>query len=151
MKRLFYCSVLALFALTSCKDNIASKINADNVKSAKERDYKIDNEAAALVFEKTVYDFGTVPEGEVVETTFQFKNTGKSNLIITNAESTCGCTVPEWPKEPIPVNGTGIIKVKFNTTGKPNLQSKVVTLTTNTKNGKETVEVKGTVTPKSNS
>ncbi|MCK0132238.1 DUF1573 domain-containing protein [Flavobacteriaceae bacterium F08102] len=151
MKRLVYVSVIALISLSSCKDNIASKINAENVQSAKERDFKINNEAAALTFENTVYDFGTVNEGDIVETTFKFKNTGKSNLIITNATSTCGCTVPEWPKEPIPVNGTGMIKVKFNTSGKPNTQRKVVTLTTNTKNGKETVEVKGTVTPKSNS
>ncbi|MGB5364175.1 MAG: DUF1573 domain-containing protein, partial [Aureibaculum sp.] len=60
----------------------------------------------------------------------------------------CGCTVPEWPKEPIAAGESGQIKVKFNSQGKPNKQSKTITLTTNTSNGKETVLVKAEVTPK---
>ena len=151
MKRLVYILIVQLLVLSSCKENLVSKIKADNVKSAKERDYKINKEASAITFSKPVYDFGSVEEGDIVETTFEFQNTGKSELIISNATSTCGCTVPEWPKEPIAVGGTGYIKVKFDTAGKPNLQSKVVTLNTNTKSGKETVEVKGTVNPKTTS
>ena len=104
--------------------------------------------AAAMTFSKTEHDFGTINEGDIVETTFNFKNTGKSELIITKAVGSCGCTVPEWPKEPIAVGGEGTIKVKFNSRGKPNNQRKTVTLTTNTAQGKETVVIKAQVTPK---
>lgn len=139
---------LVVFTLFSCKDNATSKIKKENLEIAKERDYKMTEGASVISFSKTEHDFGTINEGDKVETTFDFKNTGKSALIITNARSTCGCTIPEYPKEPIPVGGTGSITVKFNSAGKPNQQNKVVTLTTNTASGKETVVIKANVTPK---
>ncbi|MDY7395530.1 DUF1573 domain-containing protein [Aureibaculum sp. 2210JD6-5] len=141
-------TVLAVFSLISCKENTTSKIKQENLEIAKQRDYKMTEGASEITFSKTEYDFGTINEGDVVETTFDFKNTGKSALIISNATSTCGCTVPDYPKEPIPVGGTGSIKVKFDSSGKPNQQNKVVTLTTNTSKGKETVVIKANVTPK---
>lgn len=143
-----FLALLVVFTLFSCKENISSKIKKENLEVAKKRDYKMSEGASALTFSKTEYDFGTINEGDKVETTFSFKNTGKSALIISNATSTCGCTIPEYPKEPIPVGGTGSILVKFNSTGKPNKQNKVVTLTTNTAKGKETVVIKANVTPK---
>ncbi|MDJ0646108.1 MAG: DUF1573 domain-containing protein [Flavobacteriaceae bacterium] len=141
---------LALMALSvlSCKENVAAKIKKENLQVAKERDYKMGDGAAVITFDKKEHDFGTINEGDVVETTFSFKNTGKSELIITNATAPCGCTVPSWPKEPIAVGETGEILVKFNSNGKPNKQSKTVTLTTNTAAGKEQVVIKAEVTPK---
>ncbi|MET2985027.1 DUF1573 domain-containing protein [Aureibaculum conchae] len=143
-----FLAFLLVFALFSCKENTTSKIKKENLEIAKKRDYKMTEGASALTFSKTEYDFGTINEGDIVETTFDFKNTGKSALIISNAASTCGCTIPDYPKEPIPVGGTGSITVKFNSSGKPNKQNKVVTLTTNTAKGKETVVIKANVTPK---
>ena len=140
--------ILAVFSMISCKENVTSKIKKENLEIAKQRDFKMTEGASAVTFSKTEYDFGTINEGDVVETTFDFKNTGKSALIISNATSTCGCTVPEYPKEPIPVGGTGSILVKFNSSGKPNQQNKVVTLTTNTAKGKEMVVIKANVIPK---
>jgi len=148
MKQLLALTILVTFSLISCKENVASKINKENLEVAKERDYKLNQGAAAITFSKTEHDFGVINEGDIVETTFNFKNTGKSELIITNAVGSCGCTVPEWPKEPIAAGESGQIKVKFNSQGKPNKQSKTITLTTNTANGKETVLVKAEVTPK---
>ncbi|MDH5412782.1 MAG: DUF1573 domain-containing protein [Flavobacteriaceae bacterium] len=148
MKQLLALTILVTFSLISCKENVASKINKENLEVAKERDYKLNQGAAAITFSNTEHDFGVINEGDIVETTFSFKNTGKSELIITNAVGSCGCTVPEWPKEPIAVGESGQIKVKFNSQGKPNKQSKTITLTTNTANGKETVLVKAEVTPK---
>ena len=139
---------LTIFSLVACKENVTKKINKDNLEVAKQRDYKINDAAAAITFSKTEHDFGTINEGDVVETIFNFTNSGKSELIITNASATCGCTVPEWPREPIPVGGSGKIKVKFNSSGKPNKQSKTVSLTTNTPQGKETVVIKAQVIPK---
>jgi len=138
----------AFISLTSCKENVAGKINQENLEIAKARDYKLNAGAAALVFDRAEHDFGTIVQGDVVETTFSFKNTGKTDLIITNATSTCGCTIPEWPKQPIAVGESGEIKVKFNSAGKLNKVTKTITLTTNTQTGKESVVIKTEIKPK---
>ena len=101
-----------------------------------------------MEFDKLEHDFGVINEGDVVETIFSFKNTGKSALIITNASSSCGCTIPNYPMQPIAPGDSGEITVKFNSSGKPNMQTKTVTLVTNTPNGRENVVIKAEVTPK---
>ncbi len=101
--------------------------------------------AASFEFQQGEYDFGTVKEGTVVEHTFKFKNVGDAPLIIQNASATCGCTVPSYSKEPIPVGGTGEIQVKFDSSNKTGAQNKVVTITANTKNPTTTVRIKGNV------
>jgi len=141
-------SLLMCVSLISCKENIASKINKENLEVAKVRDYKFSEGAPEITFEKTEHDFGVINEGDIVETVFSFINTGKSELIITKAIGSCGCTIPEWPRQPIAVGESAEIKVKFNTRGKPNKQSKSITLTTNTAKGKEVVVIKAQVTPK---
>lgn len=136
--------------LTSCKDatNITAKIKKENLVNAKSRDSEIKKGAASISFDKKEYDFGTVNEGDVVETSYLVTNSGKTDLVITNAQASCGCTVPVWPKNPIKPGATGEIKVKFNTSGKPNRQQKTITLTTNTESGREVLTLKGSVTPK---
>lgn len=94
------------------------------------------------------HDFGTINEGEVVEHTYSFKNTGESPLIIQNAQGSCGCTVPDWSKEPIPVGGTGFVKAKFDSNGKPNAQNKTVTVTANTWPKQTVLRFKAMVMPK---
>jgi hypothetical protein len=148
MKNIIIGLVLVAFSITSCKENVANKINKDNLDIAKQRDYKLNEGASVMTFSNTEHDFGNINEGDVVETIFKFTNSGKSELIITKAVGSCGCTVPEWPKQPISVGGTGEIKVKFNSLGKPNNQRKTITLTTNTAQGKEVVVIKAQVTPK---
>jgi hypothetical protein len=69
---------------------------------------------AIITFEKNIHNFGTITQGEVLEYAFIFKNTGNQDLIIADATASCGCTVPEYPKEPIGPGGEGRIKVKFN-------------------------------------
>ena len=151
MKRIS--TLLASFLLAtmfvSCgQDNAASKVKQENVLQAEQRDTDISKGAPAISFDKNNYDFGTVSEGEIVETSFVLTNTGKSDLVITDAKATCGCTVPTWPKEAIAPGASAEVTVKFNTSGKPNKQSKTVTLTTNTAKGIETVKISGMVTPK---
>ena len=149
MKKIIILAGLCAFvSFTSCKENVASKINKSNLEVANERDYKMNEGAAGLTFDRVNHDFGVITQGDVVETIFTFTNTGKSELIITNATSTCGCTIPEWPKEPIPVGGEGEIKVKFNSAAKLNKVTKTVTLTTNTPSGKESVVIKTEIKPK---
>lgn len=86
----------------------------------------------SFAFKEESFDFGTIQEGDVVDHTFAFTNTGNAPLIISSATASCGCTVPVWPKEPIPVGGTGEIKVQFNSRNKPGIQNKTVTITANT-------------------
>ena len=128
--------LLALAALTfaSCQQN--SKKEADStVTMAGANDASAANvvagDAAVIRFETPNYSFGTVTQGEKVSYSYKFKNDGKSPLIITNAEASCGCTVPEVPKEPIKPGEDGEIKVVFNSEGKVGLQDKVVTVTSN--------------------
>ncbi len=85
-----------------------------------------------IKFENEVHDFGKVNEGEILTYYFQFKNEGKSDLVISNARATCGCTVPQWPKEPIKPGDKGIIEVSFNTNGKSGINTKLITIFANT-------------------
>ncbi len=146
MKKIITLMVLSLLVF-SCKENATNKINKEKLSVAKERDNQIKVGTPRIKFDKTEHDFGTIKEGDIVETIFKFKNTGKSELIITSAKGNCGCTVPEWPKEPIMPGESGQIKVKFNSSRKPNLQQKQVTLITNTSDGKEIIKIKAMVTP----
>jgi hypothetical protein len=100
---------------------------------------------AMMVFEQPEYNFGEVKQGAIVEHAFKFKNTGRVPLLISDARSTCGCTVPEWPKEAIPVGGEGVINSKFNTEGKLHGQTKVITITANTYPTETKIQVTGTV------
>jgi hypothetical protein len=85
-----------------------------------------------MKFEEFEYNFGTIKQGESVTHIFKFKNDGKEPLIINTAVGSCGCTVPEYPKEPIRPNGAGEVKVTFNSAGKSGPQDKTVTITYDT-------------------
>lgn len=86
----------------------------------------------SVKFDKTLHDFGNIKQGDSVECVFKVTNTGDEPLVIENAQGSCGCTVPDYPKEPIPAGETREIKVKFNSAGKKDKQSKTVTITANT-------------------
>lgn len=111
---------------------------------------KVNDNTLKPVFsiENIEYDFGTVNEGEIVNHTFVFRNTGKSPLVIDKATASCGCTVPQWPKDPIGVGETGEIKVRFDTKGKPNQQIKTISITANTEPTLTRLRIRGFVTPK---
>ena len=96
-------------------------------------------------FVEEVVNFGTIAQGEIVSTTFKFRNVGKSNLIISSAQGSCGCTVPEWPKEPIKPGEDGVISVTFNSNGKQGLQNKTITLVANTTPNTKVLAIKGEV------
>ena len=84
-----------------------------------------------LDFEKMKHDFGDIKQGETSSYNFVFTNTGEADLLISNAKGSCGCTVPEWPKKPIPPGRKGEIQVTFNSNGRQGKQQKTVTLVTN--------------------
>ena len=103
---------------------------------------------AAFAFENMDHDFGTMKEGDVVKYTYKFKNTGDAPLIIQNVQGSCGCTTPEWTKDPVPVGGEGFITAQFNSAGKSNLQNKTVTITANTWPETTTLKFTAMVEPK---
>lgn len=149
MKRIV--SVLSAMALVmisaSCKDKAANKINSDNVEVASNRD-EVQKNLPVMTFEKSEHDFGTIEAGAAQETVFKFTNTGNAPLIITDAKSSCGCTVPDYPKNtPIAPGDTGELLVKFNGSGQ-NQITKTVTVTANTEKGTELLRIKAFINPK---
>jgi hypothetical protein len=101
-----------------------------------------------LEFEKVDHDFGTIGEGKKVSYTYKLKNTGQAPLIIQSAQPSCGCTVPKWSQEPIPVGGTGFVTAEFDTNGKQGVNNKTITVTANTWPKTTTLRFKALVTPK---
>ncbi|MEY4703711.1 MAG: hypothetical protein RIR96_1608 [Bacteroidota bacterium] len=97
----------------------------------------------------SVFDFGTIKEGDVVSFSYRFKNTGDKPLEVTNVMASCGCTVPEKPEEPIEPGQIGFIKVKFNSDRKPGEAHKTVTVESNANPEFPTLLLKGTVVGKS--
>lgn len=85
-----------------------------------------------ITFDETSHDFGKINEGQVAEHTFKFKNSGNLPLVVTNATASCGCTIPEWTKDPIQPGGEGKILVKYNSSGKEGQIEKTVTVSANT-------------------
>ena len=122
---------------TSVVDNPATAENKEGVDA--------DVEVAEFTFEKEVHDFGTIVQGEKVAYSFKFKNTGKADLIITSAKGSCGCTVPEYPVEPIAPGAEGVIDVVFNSDGKSGQQNKKVTIVANTVPNTKVLAINGTV------
>jgi len=148
MKNPILLSLMTIIILFSC-NNATDKIdqNNTNTKTAEPTTNKesnnsinaqiIDDNAGGAAFEFTneggkVWDFGTIQQGDTPEFSFTFKNTGNEPMIISNAKGSCGCTVPQWPKEPIAPGATGEISVQFSAKGKKGSQNKTVTLTANT-------------------
>ena len=91
------------------------------------------------------FDFGVIQQGESVTHDFALKNIGDANLIISTAKGSCGCTVPEWPKEPIAKGEEAIIKITFNSAGKSGKQNKRVTLVTNAIPNTKVITINGNV------
>src|SRR5436190_7164183 len=97
---------------------------------AKPAEKKVDG--PVLTWEKKTHDFGDIYQGDKVEHTFYFTNTGNEPLIITNVQVSCGCTTPKgWPRDPIPPGGKGEVSIAFNSAGKMGKQNKPVTIISN--------------------
>jgi len=109
---------------------------------------QVDPKAGKFKFEEETHDFGEVPEGPLAETDFEFKNTGKSPIIITEAHGSCGCTVPTWPHDPILPKHKGIIHVTYNTNGRVGMINKDVYITSNAQQSPMKLHITGTVKPK---
>jgi hypothetical protein len=101
-----------------------------------------------IKFESDTHDFGNIVEGEKVSFAYKFRNTGKAPLVIRSAQGSCGCTVPEYPKDPVPPGGSGVINVTFNSEGNEGHQEKTVTIISNTMPNTYTIYLTGDVAKK---
>ncbi|MFD2244664.1 DUF1573 domain-containing protein [Pontibacter ruber] len=90
---------------------------------------------AAITFEEKEFNFGDITQGDVVEHTFKFTNTGNQPLVIERVDVTCGCTTPAWTKEPVMPGKTGFVTAKFNSAGKLGQQKKSITVHSNAADG----------------
>lgn len=172
-KTVFALSIIALMFVSCKKEDALSKVdpNSQDVQMNAINNPKneiIANEQAAanvaaasnvtpppadgkypqMNFAKKEHDFGTIKEGDKVETSFTFVNNGEAPLTITSASGSCGCTVPDYPKDPIKPGESRKMKVSFDSTGKPGMQQKSVNITCNTEKGSEVLTIKANVTPK---
>jgi hypothetical protein len=103
--------------------------------------------APEISFDKVVHDYGTIVQGADGTCEFKFTNTGKEPLILSKPQSSCGCTVPTWPQEPILPGKSDVIKVTYNTNNVGPI-NKTVTVSSNAKTSRVVLSIKGTVNPK---
>jgi hypothetical protein len=144
MKKIVFVSSLLAFLITtqSCRRKGDEVLRNGGLTSEMLRD------TSSVEFPEIEFNFDTIQQGEKVEHTFLLKNIGEKNLFIANAFGSCGCTVPEYPKEPIPPGKTAQVKVTFNSAGKEGTQNKTITLVMNTTKRNEVLYMKGFVKTK---
>ncbi|OON70864.1 DUF1573 domain-containing protein [Hymenobacter sp. CRA2] len=165
MKRTLFSALLAagLLSMGACNQQKTevgeSGMNAAATQAADAANPTVDNpnvtaetaapnpNAPVMTFAEAEYNFGDIKPGDVVKHTFAFTNTGKSPLLIDNAQASCGCTVPVWPKDPIAPGQKGNIEVQFDSHGKSGMQNKTVTIMANTQPSTTVVTIKGNILP----
>ena len=135
-KVLFTLSISLLMSFVSFAQNAAAQPDANP-------------NAPVITFEKTTHDYGTIAKGGDGTCEFKFKNTGVEPLILSNVTSSCGCTVPEWPREPILKGKSASIKVKYNT-DRIGPINKTITVVSNGKVSSIQLRIVGSVVDNSN-
>ncbi|MEZ4722795.1 MAG: DUF1573 domain-containing protein [Flavobacteriales bacterium] len=136
-----------MIALASCGEQKAAEESGAEGTEAATTEVTPDNVEAltTMVFEEEAFDFGSITQGEKVDHTFKFKNTGENDLVIVSAKGSCGCTIPKWPKEPIAPGAEGEMFVVFNSDGKSGKQHKKVSVIANTEPATTVVALRGEV------
>ena len=147
MKSIKLSLIIALaIGLVSCANESSDTVNADVVNNSLTASEGGEVSVAPVMeFEKEIFDFGTIAQGEKVNFIYKFTNTGDADLIISSAKGSCGCTVPDWPKQPIAPGEVSEIKVVFNSDGKSGNQHKDVSINANTQPALNKIAFKGIV------
>jgi len=135
-----------LFIMLGCNSGGKNSISSSDINNPNTASGNGDlSQLPQFQFVTEEHDFGKLGQGEKVSYTFKFKNIGKSNLIISDAKASCGCTVADYPKIPVkPGDESGIV-VTFNTEGKKGIQNKTVTLVANTQPNTKVLTIKAEI------
>lgn len=115
---------------------------------AQEKTDKETQSGPVMTFAEESHDFGDIHQGDKVQYTFNFENTGNEPLIISNVQVTCGCTASEWPRDPIAPGAKSSLTISFNSAGKMGHQNKVITIVSNANNPRNRVTIVTNVLPK---
>ena len=132
--------------LTACSRQTEIKTNIVENSATLQNPEEL-NRLAKFKFEETEVDFGSINEGEIVEHTFKFINVGNEDLIITNVQTSCGCTASNWPRNAISPGETSELLVSFNSQGKKGLNTKEITVIGNTRPTQTILIIKANVNP----
>ncbi|HBB93610.1 MAG: hypothetical protein A2X22_05325 [Bacteroidetes bacterium GWF2_49_14] len=148
IKYIFLILTVVVFLLPGCKgksdsDKSVSPSLVTNPVTASGKKSK--TELPVMEFEQSKHDFGLVVQGEKLSYNFKFTNTGGTDLIISQASSTCGCTVPTYSKEPVKPGGHGSIEVQFDSGGRTGSVSKTVSILANTQPNTNQLEISAEV------
>lgn len=147
-KRIESLTMLALVSLfvISCSSNASPNADSSDQKSINVESAETNTaDYAVLEVENDTYDFGVVSEGDKVKHEYVFTNTGTTPLIINSVRASCGCTTPNYPKEPIKPGEQSKIEVVFDTSNQPGMQHKVITMLANTEDSQTIFHLKGEV------
>ena len=100
-----------------------------------------------MKFKQEKHDFGTIAEGTIATYSFVFTNTGKTPVVISNVKPSCGCTTPDWTREPVMPGKTGKVTASYNSAGRPGIFNKTVTVMNNGEASQIVLGIQGTVAP----
>lgn len=146
--RLILLGLAIVFTALSCahSGDSGEKLPTDIVKNPRSASQQNgEKEMPSISFEEDSHDFGKVIQGEKVSYYFKFQNTGKSNLIVSDVSSSCGCTVPEFTRNPVAPGEEGSIKVTFDSDNRKGFQNKTVTVVSNTHPNSKVLKIKAQV------
>lgn len=152
MKKLVFVSTIALSAfMFSCNSDAPATEETVSTETTvveptvTEVPTAVVSDLTTLSVDRMEHDFGKIPDTAPVETSFVITNTGDKPLLISDAQGSCGCTVPEYPKEPVAPGESRDIKVSFNPSGKSGAQNKTVTITANTEPATTIINLKSDI------
>jgi len=134
---------LSLGLLFACNGQNGSDLTKGDLEQANQQGVDLQ---ADIVFDTLVHDFGTIIEGEMVVCYFDYENRGEGELLIASVAATCGCTTPDWSKEPLNPGEKGQLKVVFDTRGRSGSQLKGVTVVSNSLTPNTKLTIKANVT-----
>ncbi len=147
MNRIIIIFFAAVILISCNKKSEKKELETESISNPLTADGEVDTtQMPKMIFEKDVYDFGKIKQGEKVSYSYKFKNTGKSPLIISNATATCGCTIPKYSQEPLNPGEEGVIEVIFDSKNKTGLQNKTITVISNTIPNTKVLYLRGDVT-----
>lgn len=148
--------IFCILALCSCRQEQENKVQevpkskyADIIRNPLTANGDTDtSNVAKIIFEEVMFNFDTITEGQIIDHTFNFTNKGKKPLLISEAQSTCGCTIAKYTKGILEPGDKGLVEISFDSNGKTGFQDKPVSIYANTLPQKTVVRLQGFVKPK---